>query len=443
MNLRIKFIRYDWMLGFDKPLRDMEKKIQGTIEKKMQSPEENEEIEIGDIVSAIVPFWHKWIRVQIKEKDKNGFYSVWAIDYGVPMISKPSQIIKLPPMYAKMNMKNPRIHLGGLRNCIPAETIYDLEKNNNVLIEKSNWTVKSIEIAQKLISNAIQLQFEDVVELVSMNRPHSFGTLKVQKPDGSWIDLNQCLATALVAKTSNDNWKAQVHRFESIRQDEWKTMDGKHLEINFVVLPGTTKKFENDIASNQSNVIQPVNPQPESKQSINSQPVSSQSENEQPVNINPECNNGQNSTKQSGQTNDTVLPNGSPQTRPPTKRTTTMKSNRNWNNLPNQNQNPNFKSRNAHLKSQPRYYKRNDYESQLTPRWHTNGKFNNRRYREEVEFFESSFRKPTTPVKQEDSSSEDSLVIDEPSEKKTTANEANGNGTMDSGEKSSGETKSN
>lgn len=103
----------------------MEQKIFGTVCKKMQSMDNSDVIEIGDTVAVLLPLWNKWVRGQLKEVDaSNGSRYVWLPDYGVPIISKPSELVKLPTAYAKMNMKIPRIHVGGLIDCVPAEGNY-------------------------------------------------------------------------------------------------------------------------------------------------------------------------------------------------------------------------------------------------------------------------------------------------------------------------------
>lgn len=45
------------MLGFDKQLDEMEMKIKGTVSKKLQSKDEPEEIQIGDIAAVVSEFF--------------------------------------------------------------------------------------------------------------------------------------------------------------------------------------------------------------------------------------------------------------------------------------------------------------------------------------------------------------------------------------------------
>lgn len=237
--------------GFDKPLHEMEQKIYGTVCKKLHSTENSDEIEIDDTVAVMMSHWNRWVRGQLKEVTSDGNFLVWAIDYGVPIISKSSHVIKLPPKYTTMNVRCPRIHIGGLMNCIPAEGTYDFQTDNMIAKETSAWSKKAIEIGQTAIGCAIQMKFECSKEFTLMNRVHRFGHLACQKPDGTWTDLTKCLSNAFVTKiTTDDCFQTNVHQMESIRQAEWKTDDEIPipLDIKIVVIkPMKPKKMANDI----------------------------------------------------------------------------------------------------------------------------------------------------------------------------------------------------
>lgn len=238
-------------IDFDKSLNDMEHKIMSTVSRKRQSTENSEEIQIGDTVAVLVPQWNKWVRGNLKEMPSNGSLYVWAIDYGVPIVSKASNVIKLPTAYIRMNMKYPRIHLGGLIDCVPAESEYDYQKDGIIVSEKPIWSEKAIEIGRTAIDSAIQVKFENVKEFKLMDRSHHFGHLKCQKADGTWTHLNKCLSNALAAKITTDDWIRTVCGLESIRIPEWKSFNGNPLNvINLVV--ETTSDADRNEASNQS-----------------------------------------------------------------------------------------------------------------------------------------------------------------------------------------------
>lgn len=391
----------------------MEFKLNGTVAKKSHSTDEKEEIQVGDVIAAYLSFWNKWIRGQIKEINENGLFYVWAVDYGVPLVLNASQIIKLPAIYAKMNSKMQRIHVGGLINCIPAESTYDLEKDESVLVEQTNWSEKAIGIMQKIISSANHLKFDETKEINLMNRTHRFGNLKCLRPDGTWIDLNKSLSNALVAKNST-NWLAYVNRLDSIRQPEWKTVAGKPIQAIFVLSPVSPEDYkilhETSTANNQTNeqtatkanIVESNNP----IDSCNDKNSNSNSNNKQPiettnVNVN-HCNQGQASYAK-------------PRSRPHQRLSNGFMNNRSWSN------------QNGHMGNMnhwPRQHDRNAYDSQFPSRWHSNGKLENQRYREEVEYFEASLRKPTTPIKRDDSPSSSDDSKDEPNEKQTANAEA-------------------
>lgn len=232
------FLPHKCVLDMDKPLDEMETKIKGTVAKKaLSTHDELQVLKMGDIVAVFNPKWNKWIRGVIKAKDANGSYYVWALDYGVPLISKPLHIIQLPPMYARMNSKCQRVHLGGIINCVPSEPTYDFEKNENVILDQTNWSTKALEIAQNFISRAIELEFEVVAEMSVVDKQYKFGHLKAQKLDGTWIDLAKCLAGAVVAKPTTENWLANIHRLDTVNQKIYKTINGVPLKLQQVVLP--------------------------------------------------------------------------------------------------------------------------------------------------------------------------------------------------------------
>lgn len=249
-------------IGFDKPLHEMEQKMHGTVCKKLQSPENADVIEIGDMVAVFVPFMNKWVRGQLKEKTSNGKFCIFAIDYGVPVVSKSVDVIKLPPAYVKMNMKCPRIQIGGMIDCVPADGVYNYETDHFDLNVTSNWSKKANDIVQKAINCAVQLKFDGIQEFKLMDRVHHFGQLKCQKTDGSWTDLKKCLSNALVAKITTDtDWYKIACQMESIRQPEWKTDEGIPLNINIAVvgqIPGQIKDDaeQNDVLNTTSN--QPI-----------------------------------------------------------------------------------------------------------------------------------------------------------------------------------------
>lgn len=233
--------------GFDKQLDEMEVKIKGSVCRRMQSSDEPEEFGIGDVVAVLMLDMNKWIRGLIKAKDETDLFYVWAVDYGVPLVSTRMQICKLSLIYVKMNAKFQRIHLGGLVNCVPAKQEYDIEKDCNVLVEQSDWSTKAFEIAQSVIGRAVQLKFDKVEEVRMQNDSHLFGHLKILKADGSWNDLANCLSNALEAKAINDTWATHAYRLVTINQKEWLTMNGlQPLQAVFVAAPTSVERVAND-----------------------------------------------------------------------------------------------------------------------------------------------------------------------------------------------------
>lgn len=203
---------------------------------------------IGDVVAVLNTNWQKWVRGEIKFKDENGLFYVWAVDYGVPMISNPRHVMKMTPEFSKFSHVK-RIYLGGIINCVPSELKYDFEKNAKIMHKKSSWSSESLEIAQKFISTAVELKFDVVSETSVMKKKHEFGHLKARMLDGTLIYLANRLSTASVAEIITDDWYWKIFRLDTIHQETWKTINGVPLAVQQVVLPissGQVQKYTND-----------------------------------------------------------------------------------------------------------------------------------------------------------------------------------------------------
>lgn len=364
----------------------MELKIKGTVSKKQISTEiEDGEIQINDICAVFIPDWNKWIRCAIKSMDKNNVFNVWAIDYGVPFVSKSSQIVKLPPIYIKMNNKYQRIQLGGIANCIPAESDYDVDTDRTVLKCKSNWSANAIGIARNIIGRAVNLKFENYNEMNVATGSHLFGNLIVQKSDGTCLDLAKCLSNAFVAKIATDDWLNQLQKQETIKQNEWQSENGMDLQAKITVEPISVEKIVNKvggitlgtIAKNAESNKQSIASSSENNHKNEAMPM--KSNNDRQLNFTCENNNNRSLSQRNFNVSKSI------------------------HGVQNQNyHNPKYPF------NRTRYSNRDDYSSQFPRGWHTHGRLRDQNYRQEVEFFESSFRK-TTPIKNDDSSHENSL----------------------------------
>lgn len=235
----------------------MEVKIKGTVAKKTQSSDTLEEIEVGDVVGVFMNDWNKWIRGTVKEKHQHGWAHLWANDYGIPIIARVKQLVKLPAVYTKMNAKYQRIHVGGLINLLPAELTYDYDANSMVIREQTQWPTKAIEISQDIIGRAIQLRFDKMDDIKMANDTHNFGQLVVQKTDGKWIALSECLLASQMAKLIIDNWNNHAQRLDTINQKEWKAIDGNNLKTYMVVVPISQQRIAIDMIETPAN-MQPI-----------------------------------------------------------------------------------------------------------------------------------------------------------------------------------------
>lgn len=159
--------------------------------------EGKEKLLISEVVAVFVPDWHKYIRAAIKKKHDDECYCVWAIDYGVPILSHISNIAKLPRKFTGMQLNNKRIHVGGIENCVPAQTKYDINTGGIIKEKLSNWSPDAVELTKKLVNQAIKLEFEHVENLAEHKRPHFFGRLMMQRQDGEMVNVLKCLLESL------------------------------------------------------------------------------------------------------------------------------------------------------------------------------------------------------------------------------------------------------
>lgn len=367
--------------GFDKHLDEMEMKIKSTVGRRAQSSDEPEEIQIGDTVAVFFGDMNKWIRGVIKSKDDKGLVYVFAVDYGVPLITNAVQIVKLPPIYTKMNVKYQRVHLGGIINCVPAESKYDFEKESVVLREQTDWSANAIEIAQNFIGRAKHLKFDEVEQVRFADGSHSFGHLKIQKADESWIDLNDCLCEASVAKTIDDTWANHAHRLDTINQKEWLAMDGMLLQGEIGLSRISHERIVNETKL-QSTCQEKYQPYYKPRNQENQQ-VATGTQNENDDNQHLNSSTGSGSSR--------VF------TRRSTSQTRSVRGGHGGNG-----------GRGVHFRGDGRpnnnYHPHHaDYIPQFPKEWLSNGKLNDKRYREDIEYFESGFHPSNQPNKKEKS----------------------------------------
>lgn len=220
--------------------------------------------------------------------------------------------------------------------------------------------------------------------------------MKCQKPDGSWVDLDKCLSNACVAKITTENWSSCIQRFEFVRQSEWKSFDGTPLHNKSVILPIDIDQFMID---NEGSDAQ-----------VETDSVPNKDEAKEEVKGNSNGNHSSQPLIQFDNTNNMLsLPLSQPNPSQFMKQNydSAIKNNRRF-------QSP----RTMNNRNQWQQFDRSTSYELLG--WHGYGnKLNNPRYREEVKFFESSFRKPSTPIQNDESSSSSEGSPNEPEEKET------------------------
>lgn len=398
------------MQGFDKSLDDVEIKIKGSVAKSKQSKEEQGDFEVGDTVAVFMLDWNKWIRGEIKAKNQNGTVNVWATDYGIPLISSSLEVVKLKSIYASMHIKNPRVRVGGLIHCVPSELGYDFAKGIPVAIEHKNWSAKALEIVQNAMVIAKNFKFDESQEIKIPKGKIMFGYLKIQKFDGSWIDLNKCLSDAKVAKTTTDSWYNRVHRLETVNQNEWQTINGISLHAHIVVKP---KQFATETSAPGAQVHAQAQIQTQTTAETQAE---TQCETQGQTQAETQCETRsetqgetQCETQNQAQVEAQQIGNGN---RNNTNYQTAGQQNENRNIFQLESDQRSFKRRsgsgnrsirggfNYNFSRGAKFYghhsrnDRNDYSLQHFNGSYNNDRFYNRREREEIEFFQSAFRPP-------------------------------------------------
>lgn len=333
----------------------MEIKMKFTVAKTLAA--NDEEKVIGDVAAVFIPDWNKFIRGELKVKLSNGKFHVWAIDYGIPFIVKPCYIRKLPDNYAKMNANYQRIYKGGLINCIPAQSRYDFDTDSLRLVEETNWCQEALDIARKVIDRATQLKFDfnGGSTKTAMKQKHVFGHLKAEKADGSWMDLANCLVKASVAKRTTVMWNSVIHQLNTTHSDIFKTMDGQLLTSRTTVVPILFERNEVAESIHQDS-------------------------------IKPDDANRNDNSNQNKEVSGTQHPNISMEHRP-YKTSRSLSASRIF------SSSKPFRSYKTQNTFTNQYRGRWNDQSAFPPGWH-DGKLQNRRYCEEIAYFESAFKKP-------------------------------------------------
>lgn len=211
--------------------------------KGVQSSEDSKNVAKGklkmtSVAAVFVPDWNKYVRGVIRRKEKDDQFCVWAMDYGVPMLVKASNIVQLPLSFKGKTLKNKRIFMGGIENCLPAESTYDIDTACSVKVQLSNWAPKAIELTQKILNQSVKLDFEHVDEItVSDSRTHYFGRLMMQRQDGHMVNVVKCLLDMNMATLFNGDFKSELLKIESLYQPVYHTIDGHILDTKLIVSP--------------------------------------------------------------------------------------------------------------------------------------------------------------------------------------------------------------
>lgn len=182
-------------------------------------------------------------------------FSVWAIDYGFPIVSRASNIMRLPNSFQGMNLSNKKILVGGIENIMPAEMRYDTVLGNSVKERLLHWSPAAIQLMQDILQRAFKLNFEQVYES-PQKKGHFFGRLMIQRPDGQMVNVVKVLLDMNMGALIDGQFSEELKASETLKQQHWVSADGIMLDSKVTVSPVvvvtknetgyTDKEFFND-----------------------------------------------------------------------------------------------------------------------------------------------------------------------------------------------------
>lgn len=237
----------------------LEKKVEGAAKDKLkkENPPEKK-IRMSEVVAVFVSDWHKYIRASVKRKERDDLYCVWAIDYGVPMVVHESNITPLQRSFTGMTLNSKswkRIHIGGMENCLPAEKQFNMAKESSDKQKLMNWSPQAIELVQKILNQAIKLEFEHVVDLLPQRRSHYFGRLMMQRPsDGQMMNVVKSLLEMNMAVLAEQEFKTELTSIESLSQPYMFSVNNELLDVKMCVQP--VKTVSNDTGYSNSDIFE-------------------------------------------------------------------------------------------------------------------------------------------------------------------------------------------
>lgn len=231
--------------GYNEDLDKMEKKVEAVAKQRiadaLKDDSKERQIRMSEVVAVFVSDWHKYVRATVKRREGDDLYCVWALDYGVPMVVHASNIVKLPSAFTGMHLnkqREKRIHTGGMENCLPAEKRFNIANESSDKQKLLNWTPQAIDLVQKILNQAIKVEFEHVEDLAPMKRPHFFGRLMICRPsDGEMINVVKSLLEMNMAVLAEQEFKIALTSIESLNQPIMFSAHNELLDVQMCVLP--------------------------------------------------------------------------------------------------------------------------------------------------------------------------------------------------------------
>lgn len=257
-KLTVFFSDFCALKGYYEELDVIEKKVEAIAKERTEEAAKSGvpspiKIRTSEVVAVWCGDWHKYIRATVKKKETDDLYCVFCIDYGLPMVVHISNIIKLPSAFMGMQLKHRRIHVGGIENCLPAEKRFDINMESSVKEKLPNWSPQAIELMQKILDQAVKLEFEHVHNLVLKKRPHFFGRLMMQRPvDGQMVNVMKCLLDMQMAVLAEGEFASELLTIETLNQSLNVSMQKESL-LTFRTCVGPVRTVSNAYNDGYSN----------------------------------------------------------------------------------------------------------------------------------------------------------------------------------------------
>lgn len=208
--------------------------------------------QVGDIVAVFIPTWDKWIRGQVERDDVDGNVLVWAIDYGLPVLSKRKRIMPLSMELANDPLRV--VFVGGVVNSVPSKPTYVLNKGP-VPTETQDWSENVIRNFEDIIKQSAVIEFDPVVQ----DGGHTFGHLTFYMDTGLRCKAVDVMCEQAMKKTTEE-FLDVLHKTQALSHARYRDNTGQARVWNseFLVIEKPIEPANNDDMDDAASLISMV-----------------------------------------------------------------------------------------------------------------------------------------------------------------------------------------